>query len=151
GFRITPGARGRLSFAATELRTDYPFGLSQRRALLHAFETRTLVLPRAAASASQRTGQATEEASPSHRLAGVGEDAVEAREYRAGDDARRIDWKASARSERLILRERRGEQPASIEVRLDRSGPPGAAFELRVSQAAGAASAAIARGLRVAF
>jgi uncharacterized protein (DUF58 family) len=150
-FRLTPRERGRLRFEAVDLRTDYPFGLSQRRAALPAWEARTLVLPCAVAGGMDRSRQPAEEASSSRHLAGFGEEVIEAREYRPGDDARRIDWKATARTERLILRDRRGEAPASIEVLLDRSGAPGAAFELRVSQAAGAVSTAIARGLRVAF
>jgi len=143
--------RGWFELDRIELRTDFPFGLSARVARGQTSVTRVLVLPRALAGPSanspRREGATRSSVSTNH----PGEEPMDAREYRAGDDARRIDWKATARTARLIWRQRRGTPPASTSVRLDRSGPSGATFETRVSRAAGASVSALARGMAVGF
>ncbi|MEO0512536.1 MAG: DUF58 domain-containing protein [Planctomycetota bacterium] len=54
---------------------------------------------------------------------GRGESAefVEHRDYAPGDDLRRIDWQAMARSDRLVVRQFRDEVTPTLEVRLDAS------------------------------
>jgi len=145
--RMVPAERGRMRVEATEVRTDFPFGLSERRARAAGAEAETLVVPRPLRARPSRSSRRSGDARSSARPRGAGEEPADAREYRVGDDARRIDWKATARTERLIYRERRGAIPTAVEVRLDRSGPPGRAFEDRVSRAAGAAADALARGV----
>jgi uncharacterized protein (DUF58 family) len=149
--RLLVARRGWLELERIDLVTDFPFGLSGRNARVEHPPARALVFPRplrAAARASARFRGAATETTKSRD---VGEEPVDARDYRTGDDARRIDWKASARTDRLIWRSRKGSPPASIAVRLDRSGPPGPAFEDRVARAAGSVSGALARGLAVGF
>ncbi len=149
--RLSPTRRGWLRLDRIEVRTDFPFGLSQRVARARTTETRTLVLPRPLAgrrgAARKRTG---DHQVPTHPR-GSGDEPIDAREYRTGDDARGIDWKATARTDRLVWRERRGEPPRAVEGRLDRAGPPGPEFGMRVSRAAGAAQDALSRGVAVAF
>lgn len=149
--RLVPGGRGRLRLEGIEVRTDFPLGLSQRRASVPASEAQSLIVPRAIRSRARARHQRAGETRSATRPKGPGEEAMEARAYRAGDDARRIDWKATARSERLVWRERRGSPPRAVEVRLDRSGPPGDGFEERVSRAAGAAADALAAGIPFGF
>lgn len=143
--------RGRMTVALAEAHSDYPLGLARRIGKLDPGARETLVTPRIAparmAHAGPRRGDVRTLAHPR----GLGEEALDAREYRPGDDARRIDWKATARSERLMWRDRRGDPPRAIQVRLDRSGPPGEGFERRVSRTAGAVARALERGHPVGF
>jgi uncharacterized protein (DUF58 family) len=173
--RLIPSARGWLAVAGAEVRTDYPLGLARRIGRLRC-ETagrrsggekrrtalaeaphvkgrpvRTLVTPKPLPGRPRvralRRGDRPRFARPK----GQGEEPVDAREYRPGDDARKMDWKASARTERLIWRARRGDPPRAIKVRFDRSGPAGTGFEARVSRAAGAVLDALRRGEAVGF
>jgi len=149
--RLVPTRRGWLAFEAAEARTEFPLGLARRIVRLGPIPVLTLVTPRLEpgrpATAGRRRGDVRRLAHPK----GSGEEPIDAREYVAGDDARRIDWKASARTERLMWRDRRGEPPRAILVKLDRSGTAGAAFERRVSRAAGTAAGALAMGRPVGF
>jgi uncharacterized protein (DUF58 family) len=52
------------------------------------------------------------------RRAGPGESFWQFREFRDGDESRRIDWRRSASGDRLLLREREWETQASVAVRL---------------------------------
>ena len=52
------------------------------------------------------------------RRAGPGEAFWQFRDFRDGDDARRIDWRRSARGDRLYLREREWEAQASLSLQL---------------------------------
>lgn len=149
--RLPAAERGWLELERIDLATDFPFGLSGRVARCAAEGVRALVLPRGVAGARVNSPRRDGEIRHAVRALENGEEPMDAREYRAGDDARRIDWKATARAARLIWRHRRGTPPASTSVRLDRSGPPGPAFERRVSRAAGAAVTALARGMAVGF
>ena len=53
---------------------------------------------------------------------GSGYDFDQLREYQNGDDFRRIDWKSSARTQTLLLREYKDERSRSTHVLLDASG-----------------------------
>ncbi len=148
---VVPARRGWLAIEAVEVRTDFPLGLALRSARLHTPKVGTLVLPRAETDRTHAARRRGDDRAAAFSSRSAGEDPSDARDYRAGDDARRIDWKATARTERLILRERRGDPPRACEVRLDRSGPPGPRFEHRVSRAAGAAADALRSGAPIAF
>lgn len=63
-------------------------------------------------------------------IAGMGDDLVGARAYRAGDDPRTIDWSASARSDapivRVLRRSRGGAEVLVLDASLSMAiGPPG--------------------------
>src|SRR5262249_58981137 len=99
--RLVPSRRGRLAFAAAEARTEFPLGLARRIVRLGPIPQETLVTP---ALDPARQAMARKPRGDVRRLAhptGSGEEPIDAREYVPGDDARRIDWKASARTERL--------------------------------------------------
>ena len=149
--RLVPAGRGPLRVELAEARTEFPLGLARRAAKLVPLEAGTLVTPQLGplrpASAGSRRGDVRQLAQPK----GTGEEPLDAREYRPGDDARRIDWKASARCGELMWRDRRGEPPRAIRVSLERSGEEGPAFEERVSRAAASAVSALARGRAVCF
>jgi len=56
------------------------------------------------------------------RAAGVGRDFRDHRPYVPGDDLRRLDWRAAARSERLMIRRTESEDALSLALLLDASG-----------------------------
>jgi uncharacterized protein (DUF58 family) len=86
--------------------------------------------------------------------AGSGDEFLGVREYRAGDDARRVHWRSSARTGRLIVREYEEEGSPGVTIVLageDRGTPPDSCFEALVSAAASVAVYAMDRGHRVEF
>ncbi len=79
-----------------------------------------------------------------------GEEPDSVREYRPGDDTRRISWKLTARHRALMLKEPSPFDSEEKVIVLDGTGPPdGPAFERAVSIAATLASALIRKGARV--
>lgn len=72
---------------------------------------------------------------------GTGEELLYIREFRFGDDIKRVNWKASAKSDKLMLKEYSEEEPLIITVMLDNINPSNPnAFEKAVSLAASALS-----------
>jgi uncharacterized protein (DUF58 family) len=71
------------------------------------------------------------------------------REYVQGDDLRRISWKATARSNELIVKETalEGVKRCSVVLDVDAAGYDAAAFERAVSAAAGLVTGAVVAGL----
>jgi len=132
--------RGRHRLPAAVLATRFPFGLFVKRRDLPA-SAEVLVLPRIDTSALQ-TGQHER---PGHgeavgRVARVGE-FHGLRDYREGDDPRRIYWPAFARTSRAVVREHEalGDREVILELALGRSGDP--IFERAVERVASAAVA----------
>lgn len=68
------------------------------------------------------------------RLSSGGEDVHHLRDYRSGDTRRAIAWKASARRDRLLVREY--EQPLGAEVVLDWQATLGLSYESRIARLA---------------
>ena len=153
--RCLPSRRGPLTLVTLEGHTDFPLGLARRtvRAAIDPARSaaRTIVAPRLGKPERESGGHRRGDVRRLMNPKGSGEEPIDAREYHPGDDARRIDWKASARTDRLMWRDRRGDPPRASSVRLDRSGEGGPRFEARVSRAAATVAAAIARGRAVGF
>lgn len=94
-----------------------------------------------AAVARRRARQAGGAASAA--AAGTAERGLERRPWRAGDDRRAVDWRASARRSQVLVRERQPQRGGSLLIWLDRSAslaPGGRARDLaqrRLALAAG--------------
>jgi len=111
--------RGHVFINGFELSTRFPFGFVRRRRRLGARNVDIVVYPRpepigddlhllpiyAGRMASQRRG--------------VGHDLFSLRDYQPQDDLRHIDWKATARSRRLTVREFTAEDERRITIILD--------------------------------
>jgi len=69
--------------------------------------------------AAERLAHVAAPGTHGRRRAGQGEDFWQFRDWRDGDDARRIDWRRSASGDRFLLREREFEAQASIALVLD--------------------------------
>jgi uncharacterized protein (DUF58 family) len=123
---------------ATWLECFHPWGLVVARK--PGPEAELLVLPRLGppATAPLRLGVAPE-GRPS-RVPGRGDDLLEIRDYRPGDDARAMDWKATARLERPMVRQSARDEDRRAAVVVDPSPPA-----LEPAEAVEAVEAAISR------
>lgn len=123
-------SRGHVLIDGFELSTRFPFGFFRRRRRLRARNVDIVVYPKpeiisdelhllpmyAGRIASTRRGQ--------------GQDLFALRDYQPRDDLRHIDWKATARSRRLTVREFTSEDERRITIILDTRLPSESASDL---------------------
>jgi uncharacterized protein (DUF58 family) len=158
---LPPGGRTVVSATARVLRrgvheeiglslgTTYPFGLFRRRRRT-ARPARLVVTPRRRRIRSLVVESPAADGSHRARRPGEGADLFNIRDYTTQDDARRIDWKASARLERPMLKEFEHDQERAVEIVLDeRAGPAAdpASFEDLVETAASILDHGAERGI----
>lgn len=111
--------RGHVLIDGFELSTRFPFGFFRRRRRLRARNVDIIVYPKPELISDELhllpmyAGRL-----PSLRR-GVGHDLFSMRDYQPQDDLRHIDWKATARSRRLTVREFTSEDERRITIVLD--------------------------------
>jgi uncharacterized protein (DUF58 family) len=107
-YEITPMVHGTIRFPGISLRIADPFFAREISLTAPAFGgTEILVQPHPAFESPGRAGEfGTREIERSAFLTGLGIRGF--REYMAGDDLRQIDWKLSAKHEKLLIREYMG-------------------------------------------
>ncbi|HEX5887514.1 MAG TPA: DUF58 domain-containing protein [Pyrinomonadaceae bacterium] len=111
--------RGHVLIDGFELSTRFPFGFFRRRRRLRARDVDIIVYPKPEVISDKLhllpmyAGRI-----PSLRR-GAGHDLFSMRDYQAQDDLRHIDWKATARSRRLTVREFTSEDERRITIVLD--------------------------------
>lgn len=120
GAGIEPSRRGRFPFGAVTIRTTGPLRM------MHRQQTRSIpgtlaVLPAYPSRDLMRTRMRIplESGLRSVRQRGTGTDFDQLREYRPGDDIRRVDWAATARQQKAIVREYRAERNQHVVSLLD--------------------------------
>ena len=105
---LIPPERGEEFFRATFLRLDCPFGLVQKQIRLNT-EQDVKVYPNILAlrefNLLNQQGRLREVGVRKSRMKGMGTEFESLREYSLGDDYRKIDWKATARRGKVIVRE----------------------------------------------
>jgi uncharacterized protein (DUF58 family) len=121
-YAVMPDARGQFSFDGCHLQLRSPWHCWSSRRVVGAPST-VRVYPNFA-SLAELAGLSVELASRSvgarlQRRRGEGTEFQELRDYRVGDSLRKIDWKATARSSRLISREYRDERNQQVVLMLD--------------------------------
>ena len=121
-YAVTPNARGEFRFEGCHAQLRSPWRCWSSRRVLGAAST-VRVYPNFATLA-ELAGLSVELASRSvgarlQRRRGEGTEFQELRDYRVGDSLRKIDWKATARSHRLISREYRDERNQQVVLMLD--------------------------------
>jgi uncharacterized protein (DUF58 family) len=154
-YEILSKVHGTLKFPGVSLRMVDRF--FARDALLTApgyGGTEILVQPRPAFEATRRSGEfGTQEIEKSAFISGLGVRGF--RDYAAGDDLRQIDWKLSAKHEKLLIREYMGilRQSPLIVVDLPDSGVAydTQAFHHMVRRVAGAVGHSIRSNGHVAY
>lgn len=133
-FTLEASQRGRFEIGPLSVTAVDPFGLVRLTRSFRATQS-VLVVPRVheleGSVDADRRGRGDRASSA---LSSGGNDDVIPREYRPGDDLRRIHWRASARGEELLVR--REEQPwtrhATITVDLTADGVGGAQSPLEI-------------------
>lgn len=145
-YSLRSQVRGRYEIGPLTLRLADAFGLCELARSFTATDP-LIVVPRTWPLAPVRAGGlwATTGDSVVRTLAATGEDDVSTREYRHGDDLRRVHWRSTARRGELMVRT--DEQPRQMRatVLLDsrevghRGEGPASSFEWAISAAASAA------------
>lgn len=154
---VASPTRGVLRFSAVRLSTRFPFHLFVKRAL-HPSEQEVVVFPkigRLTAPVSPSTG-ATKNSTSSGRAGHVrgDEEYYGVREYRAGDNPRRIHWRRTAMTGQLMVREMTKPQGRQlwcvVNTRTDRGDREAARhLEEAISAAATVICDALERGSRI--
>jgi len=121
--------RGWLAVGRWTLSTAYPFGLFYAWSVLNP-DQRVLVYPRAEHTAPPLPRAAANERGP--ELRAQGEDWSGLRAYRVGDAPRLIAWKATARQDRLLVKE--FSEPLAAEVTLSWHALSGLDPEARIAR-----------------
>ena len=120
GARFTPTRRGRFPFSAVTVRTDGPLRLMRRQQTRHVPGTLAVLPPYPSRDEmGPRMRTPLESGLRSVRTRGTGTDFDQLREYRPGDDIRRVDWAATARQQKTIVREYRAERNQHVIALLD--------------------------------
>jgi uncharacterized protein (DUF58 family) len=135
--------RGWLSPGRLQISTDYPFGLFRPWSYLNP-QLRFLVYPQLEIHApgfplaTRAEGQ--------RAMRGADDEFANLRDYRYADAQRLIAWKASARHDRLLVRE--FDRRQGIELLFDWAQLPELAYEARISRLAAWVSKAALAGMR---
>ncbi|MGW5360010.1 DUF58 domain-containing protein [Actinopolymorpha pittospori] len=155
-YPVRSDVRGRFPIGPLTLRVTDPFGLVELTRSFRAQDA-LLVTPEVHALPSSRVGGewATSGEHSSRAVSADGEEDVTVREYRDGDDLRRVHWRSSARRGELMVR--REEQPWQSRATLfldtrrigHRGSGPASSFEWAVSGAASIGAHLLRRGFSV--
>lgn len=121
-YHVTPRERGSEKFRGTFLRLDCPLGLVQKQIELPTQET-VRVYPNVLALREfdllKQQGRLREMGIRRSRARGLGTDFESLRDYAVGDDFRKVDWKASARRGKMVVRQFEQERNQCIIVCID--------------------------------
>lgn len=115
--------RGRFVIKDFELSTKFPFGFFRHRRRLPAKETELIVFPRFDPIRHALDELPLDVGRLEAIRRGLGQDLYALREYRPNDDLRRVDWKATARSTQLTVREFSAEDDKRVNIILDTRVP----------------------------
>jgi uncharacterized protein (DUF58 family) len=132
--------RGRVVVTGFELSTRFPFGFFRLRRRLRARDVEIVVYPKPLAAGDELNLLPMDAGRTESPRRGAGQDLHSLREYQARDDVRHIDWKATARTGRLFVREFTAEEERRVHLALDTTIGEGAdaaeRFERGVTTAA---------------
>jgi uncharacterized protein (DUF58 family) len=121
-YTVVPTERGDDQFQGTYLRIACPLGLVEKEVRLETEEP-VRVYPNVLALREfdllKQQGRLKEIGIRRSRLRGLGTEFESLREYTEGDDFRKIDWKASARRNKLVVRQYEQERNQVVMVVVD--------------------------------
>ncbi len=115
--------RGRFLIRDFELSTRFPFGFFRHRRRLAAQAAEIYIFPKVTPIDEELGDLPLEVGKLVANKRGMGQDLLALRDYQPMDDMRRVDWKATARSRRLIVREFSAEDDKRVTVMLDTRMP----------------------------
>lgn len=132
--------RGQVLVTGFEISTKFPFGFFRLRRRLRARDVEIVVYPKPERAGDELHLLPADAGQLESQRRGAGHDLHSLREYQTRDDVRHIDWKATARAARLIVREFTAEDERRVHVALDTFAEEGddaaARFERAVTLAA---------------
>ena len=111
--------RGRFIIKDFELSTRFPFGFFRHRRRLSALEAEIVIFPKLVSIEKEIEDLPLEVGKLVANKRGMGQDLLALRDYQPMDDLRRVDWKATARTNRLIVREFSAEDDKRVTVFFD--------------------------------
>ena len=111
--------RGRFIIRDFELSTKFPFGFFRHRQRLSAQEAEIVIFPKLVSIDEETIDLPLEMGKLVAQKKGLGQDLLALRDYQPMDDLRRVDWKATARAQRLIVREFSAEDDKRVSVVFD--------------------------------
>lgn len=111
--------RGRFIIKDFELSTKFPFGFFRHRRRLSAQEAEIVIFPKLAPVNEETIDLPLERGNLATNKKGLGQDLLSLRDYQPMDDLRRVDWRATARAQRLIVREFAAEDDKRVTVIFD--------------------------------
>jgi uncharacterized protein (DUF58 family) len=112
--------RGRVLVTGFEISTKFPFGFFRLRRRLRARDVEIIVYPKPEGAGDELHLLPVDAGHRDAQRRGTGHDLHSLREYQPRDDVRHIDWKATARQKRLIVREFSAEDERRVHIALDR-------------------------------
>ncbi len=122
--------RGHVLIDGFELSTRFPFGFFRRRRRLRARNVDIIVYPKPEVISDELHLLPMYAGRMPAMRRGAGHDLFSMRDYQPQDDLRHIDWKATARSRRLTVREFTSEDERRITIVLDTRLSHGAGNDL---------------------
>ena len=111
--------RGHVLITGFELSTRFPFGFFRRRRRLPARNVDIIVYPKLKAIGDELHLLPMNAGRLASVRRGAGHDLLSLRDYQPQDDLRHIDWKSTARSRRLTVREFTAEDERRVTIALD--------------------------------
>lgn len=111
--------RGRVFVTGFEISTKFPFGFFRLRRRLRARDVEIIVYPKPEVAGDELHLLPIDAGQLDAQRRGAGHDLHSLRQYQPHDDMRHIDWKASARQKRLIVREFNAEDERRVHIALD--------------------------------
>lgn len=121
--------RGHVLITGFELATLFPFGFFRFRRRLRARDVDIVVYPRPEPISDELHLLPAFAGRMVSARRGIGQDLFSLRDYQPQDDLRHIDWKATARSRQLTVREFTAEDERRTTIILDTTQPYGANAE----------------------
>ena len=111
--------RGRFIIKDFELSTRFPFGFFRHRRRLSAQEAEIVVYPKIEPVEIEILKLPFEVGKLTSPMRGAGQDLLSLRDYQPQDDLRHVDWKATARARRIIVREFTAEDERRVTLIFD--------------------------------
>ena len=111
--------RGRFIIKDFELSTRFPFAFFRHRRRLPAQEVEIFIFPKIVKLEEELEDLPLEIGKFTIQKQGFGQDLLSLRDYQPTDDLRRVDWKATARLRRIIVREFAAEDEKRVTIVFD--------------------------------
>ncbi len=117
--------RGRFLVTGFELSTGFPFGFFRLRRRLHgARDVELIIYPKLEPAGDELHLLPMNAGQLLSARRGAGHDLYGLRDYQTQDDVRHVDWKATARTRRLTVREFTAEDERRVHLVFDTRQPP---------------------------